>query len=1288
MTGAVAATATAATAESVAAAGTVASSTMDIAAQARTSAADTEDPEFVDGSEPVGDTEWLDDADGRQRVFIQTTGTSALVTLQRAQRRGARAATARSAARQVANGTVDRTDRIVAAVQKLDPSAFVMYESKYTVPGVAMEASVRALRAIESRADVVTVVELPTYRASNTATTPDTEDTPNDTITPANAASADLVKAVAAWQAGHTGQGVVVAVADSGFDYTHAHFGGAGTVAAYNSAKANPAADPVGYDTAKIAGMIDLAGATGTGENRDNNPIPPIGEADHGTHVAGIVAGWGVNANGSTYRPANYTSLSAASLTSLQIGPGMAPNAKLWPIKIFADGAGTTSLGVASMEYVAEQVAAGKRIDIINQSIGSDWGQISNTYNETAIRILNQSGIIAVISQGNGGDYVDVGGSPAVQERALSVASATKERWISPFSGRGAHGSYDGRVKPDLSAVGSDVYSANSGTGSGGISKSGTSMSAPMAAGAAAVAVSAHPSWVQKNDNAALRFKALMMNTASTSVTDEQGRISALTRTGTGMINTADAAKSKVWLASDDNGSLVTASFGVVEAATPTAMTRTVTVRNDGTSAVTFHNISYVPFTTVPGVNFSVSPTSATIPAGGTAKVTITLSIPDPSALRRTIDPTMSTTTSISGSPARQYLSEASGILDLQSNDPANVPWLRLGVYAAPKIATAMVGQAPVFDGSDPLTGRLALGGTGWNYGSTPFTEAAQPLTMGFQWGLTDDNNNVAETDYVRRSGDTDLIGAATNAPELSDKHNATLYFAISARGDRPRPVTGLDSVGAAIELTTKFNNQKYKLELIQPKNQGSSVKDDRYIVRTIRVSDGAVVETQSVNGYDAHWDTNVFDNNVWILTTKLDKLGFTSAVTNGEIEYKARLNAGGLNDDTGFVTYDAYSPDVWFERPAGFNSHFVKSIAGTNMAIHRKSQDTNAKVLLVHMHNKSGTRTQVLNVPPDQVTNTAAPTIAGTPVPGETLTATAGTWGGAAAITTSFQWLRDGSPISGATSPTYQVVQSDARREVSVRVTAQRGSKQATANSSSMTIRTGEPAALTPPTITGTPQPGQTLSVNPGTWIDADGATFTYQWLRDATPIAGATGPQYAVALADVGTDLIVRVTARRGVLEGSAVTATVRVVAVPADGGNGGNSGTGGNGGANGPGGSTGGTGSGGSSNSGGNSSGTSSASKKRAAKVKVKVSKKRVKRGKTVKVRVRVTTAARAAGGKVRIKISGKKVRVYKLKKGQRTVKVRLQKRGRVKITVRYLGSKTVKAKSAKKVSVRVR
>ena len=62
-------------------------------------------------------------------------------------------------------------------------------------------------------------------------------------------------------------------------------------------------------------------------------------------------------------------------------------------------------------------------------------------------------------------------------------------------------------------------------------------------------------------------------------------------------------------------------------------------------------------------------------------------------------------------------------------------------------------------------------------------------------------------------------------------------------------------------------------------------------------------------------------------------------------------------------------------------------------------------------------------------------------------------------------------------------------------------------------------------PAVTGTPQTGQTLTCDDGTWVNAD--SFTYQWVRDGVDIAGATANTRVLVAADEGKILKCRVTA-----------------------------------------------------------------------------------------------------------------------------------------------------------------
>ena len=96
-------------------------------------------------------------------------------------------------------------------------------------------------------------------------------------------------------------------------------------------------------------------------------------------------------------------------------------------------------------------------------------------------------------------------------------------------------------------------------------------------------------------------------------------------------------------------------------------------------------------------------------------------------------------------------------------------------------------------------------------------------------------------------------------------------------------------------------------------------------------------------------------------------------------------------------------------------------------------------------------------------------------------------------------------------------------------------------------------PSNTAAPTIGGTPQVGQTLTANNGTWSSQSTPKFTYQWQRCDTAgnkcgaIAGATSQTYAVGNADVNSTLRVVVTATNPSGSTSATSAQTATVAQP---------------------------------------------------------------------------------------------------------------------------------------------
>ena len=204
---------------------------------------------------------------------------------------------------------------------------------------------------------------------------------------------------------------------------------------------------------------------------------------------------------------------------------------------------------------------------------------------------------------------------------------------------------------------------------------------------------------------------------------------------------------------------------------------------------------------------------------------------------------------------------------------------------------------------------------------------------------------------------------------------------------------------------------------------------------------------------------------------------------------------------------------------------------------------------------------------------NTAEPTISGSAVQGQTLTATTGTWTGATPITFTYQWRRcdtngaNCSSISGETGTTRIVDGGDVGSRLRVRVTAGNNSGTVSAESNATNTISGSggggsgaPANTVKPTISGTATQGQMLTASTGTWTGKTPITFADQWYRcdangnNCSPITGETGPTRIVDAGDVGNRLKVRVTAMNSSGVNGADSATTDVVKSSGGGGGGG--------------------------------------------------------------------------------------------------------------------------------------
>ncbi|MEH7014014.1 S8 family serine peptidase, partial [Neobacillus niacini] len=236
------------------------------------------------------------------------------------------------------------------------------------------------------------------------------------------AASKDLVQAQKVWeQYGYKGEGLVVAIVDSGLDHTHKDMklsDSAKALEKWTQDKINQKFEETDVDdiwySDKVPTGYDWA-------DNDSNVIPGANGSPHGTHVAGTVGAGGDEANDGV--------------------EGIAPGVQLLAEKVFSDNGGGAYEDdiIAGIEHAITMDA-----DVINMSLGVDAGFVGEEFDpvQKAIRVATEQGTLVVVSAGNSAhstkhnillesaskpyaENPDIGtvGAPSVSPYALSVAS-------------------------------------------------------------------------------------------------------------------------------------------------------------------------------------------------------------------------------------------------------------------------------------------------------------------------------------------------------------------------------------------------------------------------------------------------------------------------------------------------------------------------------------------------------------------------------------------------------------------------------------------------------------------------------------------------------------------------------------------------------------------------------------------------------------------------------------------------------------------------------------------------
>jgi subtilisin family serine protease len=254
-----------------------------------------------------------------------------------------------------------------------------------------------------------------------------------------NNTSVPLIGAPEVWggSASFQGDGIKIGIIDTGIDYIHFDFGGSGVYEGQDFTTLNEPTNS--FPTAKVVGGWDFVGDAYNADpsSASYNPIPspdpdPMDCNGHGSHVSGTAAGYGVLTDGETFMESGDDTYAALKdltqeeyLDKFRIGPGVAPKAELYALRVFGCE-GSTDVTEQAIEWAMDPNNDGDlsdHLDVINMSLGSSFG---SEYDTSAVASNNaaQAGVIVVASSGNNADVYYITGSPAVASRAISAASS------------------------------------------------------------------------------------------------------------------------------------------------------------------------------------------------------------------------------------------------------------------------------------------------------------------------------------------------------------------------------------------------------------------------------------------------------------------------------------------------------------------------------------------------------------------------------------------------------------------------------------------------------------------------------------------------------------------------------------------------------------------------------------------------------------------------------------------------------------------------------------------------
>jgi minor extracellular serine protease Vpr len=663
------------------------------------------------------------------------------------------------------------------------------------------------------------------------------------------------------------------------------------------------AADSEASNTLSENGVVVVASAGNSGPNGYITGSPAV--AGRALSVAAL------DASSPTFPGANI-SLSTGSTIQAQLSngpfqtdPGASVPSGPLTVEVLRNTDGSVSLGCNASDYPSD--VTGKLVVVLRGICGRVHKAIlGQKAGAAAVAMINTATTFPtfegdITSDPDTGEQIHVtipffgvkgllGSTPASDGDKLVAADGGTANFaattvpnsaykIAASFSSGGPRNVDSAVKPEVAAPGVSVKSTAIGTGNQGTRMSGTSMAAPMTTGSAALVNQAHPTWSSE------AIKAALVDTAEAG----SGKILGYNPrvTGAGVIQVQRAVDTVAYATTSAGRDTLDFGYHALSAAYSASLP--VTLHNTGPADITY-NLAPAAIGAL-GTVVAVTPSSITVPAGGTASVDVSVSLSAaavaalPSALSSNFGAIQTARGAIVATPT----SSGTGIYSLR------VPYIFVprglsAVTAGAKSAYSRTGN--VFNATMPLSNPGIHSGTADVYA----------------WGIHDDNDITGAEDSmdVRDVGvqvqpKSFLCGTSTSGV-CSNPNDRSLVFAINTYGIASNPA--VNEFDVAIDL----------------QNDG---RPDFFVV-------GADFGAKTAGSSDGRFTSFIFDKDgklvdLWVaaapmngstieLPTLASEIGLDPAVNSTKFNYAVKafsLVPGGLVDSTSAGSFRVDQPPV-----------------------------------------------------------------------------------------------------------------------------------------------------------------------------------------------------------------------------------------------------------------------------------------------------------------------------------------------------------------------------------------